>query len=235
MNENIRDNNRGVTSHGVRTGYDRALIEIKDGVLRMGALVEEQVRAALESLGNHDSRAASGVIEEDRRINELQQKTTALIAGAIATQNPVARDLRYLLTLDHVSYELERMGDHAASVAKQSQRLAPLATLPEVARVTELGLMVADLVRGVTHALVDVDERAARQVAARDDEVDNRYRKLFESLLKTMRDDSSKVDAGTAILFAAHYLERIGDRVTNIAEDIVFLASGEVEDLNPQF
>ena len=64
MNENIRDNNRGVTSHGVRTGYDRALIEIKDGVLRMGALVEEQVRAALESLGNHDSRAASGVIEE---------------------------------------------------------------------------------------------------------------------------------------------------------------------------
>lgn len=233
MNTSSSDSSTNMPSHGIRSGYDRALGEIKDGVLRMGALVEEQVRSALNSLSHHDEGAAIAVIKDDRRINELQQKTTLLIAGAIATQNPVARDLRYLLTLDHVSYELERMGDHAASVAKQAQRLAPLPSLPEVAWVNELGLTVADLVRGVTHALVDIDEVAARRVAALDDEVDARYRKLFESLLSTMRNDSGTVDAGTAILFSAHYLERIGDRVTNIAEDIVFLASGEVEDLNP--
>jgi phosphate transport system protein len=96
-----------------------------------------------------------------------------------------------------------------------------------------LGAQVAELVRGVTHALVDADESEARRVAALDDEVDGGYRRLFDSMLSAMRSDSGKVDAGTAILFAAHYLERIGDRVTNIAEDIVFLASGEVEDLNP--
>ena len=221
------------SGHGIRTGYDRALTEVKYGVLRMGSLVEEQVRSAIAAIASHDVVKATAVIEADQRINELQQRTTAAIAGAIATQNPVARDLRYLLTLDHVSYDLERMGDHAPSVAKQARRLAPLPPLTDSARLVELGGQVADLVRGVTHALVDADEHAARKVAALDDEVDGGYRRLFDSVLAVMREDSTKVDAGTAMLFAAHYLERIGDRVTNIAEDIVFLSSGEVEDLNP--
>lgn len=220
-------------SHGIRTGYDQALTEIKDGVLRMGSLVEEQVRDAIGALTSHNVDAAVAVIQGDRKINELQQRTVALIAGAIATQNPVARDLRYLLTLDHVAYELERMGDHASSVAKQARRLAPLPPLKDADRLAELGVQVAELVRGVTHALVDADEHAARRVAALDDDVDAGYRRIFDAVLNVMREDSSTVDAGTAILFAAHYLERIGDRVTNIAEDIVFLASGEVEDLNP--
>lgn len=233
MNDETLGTGGNPAAHGIRTGYDRALAEIKDGVLRMGSLVEEQVRDSIAALNSHDPEAAVAVIRGDRRVNELQQRTTALIAGAIATQNPVARDLRYLLTLDHVAYEMERMGDHAASVAKQARRLAPLASMPEAARLSELGVQVAELVRGVTHALVDADEAAARRVAALDDEVDAGYRTLFDAVLETMRSDSGKVDAGTAILFAAHYLERIGDRVTNIAEDIVFLASGEVEDLNP--
>ena len=220
-------------SHGIRTGYDQALTEIKDGVLRMGSLVEEQVRDAIGALTSHNVDAAVAVIQGDRKINELQQRTVALIAGAIATQNPGARDLRYLLTLDHVAYELERMGDHASSVAKQARRLAPLPPLKDADRLAELGVQVAELVRGVTHALVDADEHAARRVAALDDDVDAGYRRIFDAVLNVMREDSSTVDAGTAILFAAHYLERIGDRVTNIAEDIVFLASGEVEDLNP--
>lgn len=233
MSDEMQGSSGNPSGHGIRTGYDRALTDVKDGVLRMGSLVEEQVRAAIAALASHDVAKATIVIEADHRINELQQRTTALIAGAIATQNPVARDLRYLLTLDHVSYELERMGDHASSVAKQARRLAPLAPLTDTARLVELGGQVADLVRGVTHALVDADEHAARKVAALDDEVDVGYRRLFDSVLAVMREDSTKVDAGTAMLFAAHYLERIGDRVTNIAEDIVFLSSGEVEDLNP--
>ena len=219
--------------HGIRSAYDRSLEEIKEGVLRMGGLVEEQIRTAIAALNSRDTAAAQRVIESDRAINELQRGATQLIAEAIAMQGPVARDLRYLLTLDHVAYELERMGDHASSVAKQARRLAPLPPLAESALLVELGGQVAELVRGVTHALVDADEHAARKVAALDDEVDGGYRRLFDAVLKVMRDDSAKVDAGTAMLFAAHYLERIGDRVTNIAEDIVFLSSGEVEDLNP--
>jgi phosphate transport system protein len=220
-------------SHGVRTSYDREVAEVKDNVLRMGSMVEAQIRAAISALVTHDAEAALQVILDDRHINEVQRKATAMIAAVIATQNPVARDLRYLLTLDHVSYELERMGDHAGSVAKQARKLAPYAPIKDYVDLPLLGERVAELVHGIIRALVDVDQARAREVAALDDQVDALYHRIFDDVLVLMRDDPANVEPGTRILFAAHYLERIGDRVTNIAEDIVFLASGEVEDLNP--
>jgi phosphate transport system protein len=217
----------------IRSTYDAELAEVKDNVLRMGSMVESQIRAAIQALVTHDAEAALRVIVDDQQINEVQRKATAMIAATIATQQPVARDLRYLLTLDHVSYELERMGDHAGSVAKQARKLAPYAPLKDYVDMPRLGELVAELVHGIIRALVDVDEARAREVAALDDRVDDLYHKIFDEVLKLMREDPTNVDPGTRILFASHYLERIGDRVTNIAEDIVFLASGEVEDLNP--
>jgi len=220
-------------AHPTRTLYDHEIAEIKDNVLRMGSLVEDQIRAAMAALTHHDAEAALRVIIDDRQVNDVQRTTTMMIAETIATQNPVARDLRYLLTLDHVSYELERMGDHAGSVAKQARKLAPYAPLKDYVRLPMLGERVAKQVHGIIRALVDVDQESARRVAALDDEVDALYHEIFEEVLGLMRDDPANVDPGTRILFASHYLERIGDRVTNIAEDIVFFASGEVEDLNP--
>ncbi len=220
-------------AHPTRTLYDHEIAEIKDNVLRMGSLVEDQIRAAISALVRHDAEAALKVIIDDRRVNDVQRTATAMIASTIATQNPVARDLRYLLTLDHVSYELERMGDHAGSVAKQARKLAPYAPLKDYVRLPMLGERVAKQVHGIIRALVEVDQEGARSVAALDDEVDALYHEIFEEVLGLMRDDPANVDPGTRILFASHYLERIGDRVTNIAEDIVFFASGEVEDLNP--
>src|SRR4051794_21358007 len=220
-------------AHGHRATYDREMAEVKDNVLRMGSLVESQIRAAIDALVRHDADAALQVIRDDGSINEVQRKATAMIAAVIATQGPVARDLRYLLTLDHVSYELERMGDHAGSVAKQARKLAPHAPLREFVLLPELGERVAELVKGIILALVDIDAERAREVARLDDEVDDLYHRIFDEVLVLMRDAPENVDPGTRILFAAHYLERIGDRVTNIAEDIVFLVSGEVEDLNP--
>lgn len=219
--------------HPRRPTYDREMSEIKDNVLRMGTMVEDQIRAAINALVLHDAEGAFQVILDDSQINEVQRKATAMIAATIATQQPVARDLRYLLTLDHVSYELERMGDHASSVAKQARKLAPYAPLKDYVDLPLLGERVANLVRGIIRALVDIDETGARQVAALDDEVDTLYHRIFDDVLELMRNDPANVEPGTRILFASHYLERIGDRVTNIAEDIVFLASGEVEDLNP--
>jgi phosphate transport system protein len=219
-------------THVVRSAYDREIAEVKDNVLRMGSMVEAQIRAAISALIAHDADAATRVIVDDRQINEVQRKATAMIAAVIATQNPVARDLRYLLTLDHVSYELERMGDHAGSVAKQARKLAPYPPMKDYVLLPQLGERVADLVAGIIRALVDVDQVRAREVAALDDAVDELYHHIFDEVLVLMRDDPANVEPGTRILFASHYLERIGDRVTNIAEDIVFLASGEVEDLN---
>ena len=151
----------------------------------------------------------------------------------IATQQPVARDLRYLLTLDHVGYELERIGDHASSVAKQVLKLAPEPPLVGYVHLPEMAERGAALVHGVLLALVDVDERAAREVAVMDDEIDRLYHHTFDECVELMRLDPDNVERATRIVIASHYLERIGDRATNIAEDIVFLSTGEVEDLNP--
>ncbi len=216
-----------------REVLDREEREIKDNVLRMGSLVSAQILAAIRALEEHDADAATAVILGDMRLNEVQRTISTLIARTIATQQPVARDLRFLMTLDHVSYELERMGDHAGSVAKQARKLAPKPPLQRYVHLPEMGRLCAQQVRDVLRALVDIDEKRAREVAAVDDDIDRLYHAIFDEVLELMRADPDNVDRGARILFAAHYLERIGDRVTNIAEDVVFLATGDIEDLNP--
>ncbi len=207
--------------------------EIKDAVLRMGALVEEAIRRASQSLVGHDADLALDVIKSDARINDAQREVSRLISVTIATQNPVARDLRYLLTLDHVTYELERIGDHAASLAKQVIKLAPEPPLAEYVKLPEMAERAAVLVHGVLRALVDADAVAAREVAVLDDDIDRLYHATFDEVIDLMRADPANVERGTRIVIASHYLERIGDRSTNIAEDIVYLVTGDVEDLNP--
>ena len=217
----------------VRESLDMEMRDVKEGVLRMGSYVEEQILAAHEAIMCRDAELAQKVIASDGRVNEVQRAVTGVVAMTIATQSPVARDLRFLLALDRVTYELERIGDHAGSVAKQARKLAGVTSMVTYDELTPMAVLAARQVRDVVMALVDIDEARAREVAARDDEIDRLYHQLFDDVLAEMRTDPSKVDPGTRILFAAHYLERIGDRVTNIAEDVVFLATGEVEDLNP--
>ena len=220
-------------AHPPRPGLDQDMRAVKDMILWMGSLVEGSIRATMEALLRHDAAAATAVIVGDHRINDKQREVSDHITRTIATQAPVARDLRFLLSLDHVSYELERMGDHAASVAKQVRKLAPEPPLKKYVDLPAMGELAATLVGGVLVALVDIDIDAARAVAKRDDEIDVLYHRTFDEVVRLMRADPDNVERGTRILFAAHYLERIGDRVTNIAEDVVFLASGQIEDLNP--
>ncbi len=216
-----------------RPGLDRDEREIKDAVLRMGSLVEEQILAAIDALIANDAERATEVVLRDRLVNDAQREASTLIARTIATQQPVARDLRFLLALDHVTYELERIGDHAGSVAKQARKLSAEPPLDRYLDLPEMGRLAADLLRRILQALVAVDHVAAREVAAEDDEIDHRYNRIFGEIVDLMRADPANVERGTHVLFAAYYIERIGDRVTNIAEDVVYLASGQVEDLNP--
>ncbi len=217
----------------MRESLDLEMREVKDGVLRMGSYVEEQILAAHDALVTRDAGLAAKVIASDGRVNETQRAVAGIVAMTIATQAPVARDLRFLMALDRVTYELERIGDHAGSVAKQARKLAGVTSMVTYDELTPMAQLAARQVRDVVMALVDIDEEVARRVAQRDDEIDRLYHQVFDDVLTEMRTDPAKVDPGTRILFAAHYLERIGDRVTNIAEDVVFLATGEVEDLNP--
>ena len=216
-----------------REALDREEALIRDGVLRMGALVETAIREASRALVGHDAALALDVVKGDAIINEAQRGVSRLIAVTIATQQPVARDLRYLLTLDHVTYELERMGDHAASVAKAVIKLAPEPPLKGYVHLPEMAERAAVLVHGVLRALVESDAVKAREIAVEDDEIDRLYHATFDEVVALMRQDPANVERGTRIIIASHYLERIGDRATNIAEDVVYLVTGDVEDLNP--
>src|SRR5687768_9963023 len=160
-----------VASRAVRAGWpsyypsretlDREMRDIKDEVLRMGSLVADQIGTAIEALIEHDADKATEAIVGDGRINEAQRHIASLITTTIATQQPVARDLRFLLSLDHVAYELERMGDHAGSVAKQARKLAPHPPLKQYVDLPRMGELAAEQVRGVLRALVDLDVRQA--------------------------------------------------------------------------
>ena len=178
----------------------------------------------------------AAVVADDAQINRAQTELTSLIVTTIATQAPVAGDLRLLISLYHVTYELERIGDHAAGVARQAARLvdSEIDGRPAGgAGLDRMGELASTILHGVLLALVDLDAPAARSVAAVDDEIDRLYHAYFERTLERMRAEPDWVDSGAQLLFAAKHFERIGDRVTNIAEEVVFLSTGAVEDLNP--
>ena len=218
---------------GSRATLDREERVVKDGILRMGSLVESQIRDAVRAFAERDLETAEAVVAADDKINEAQHEIGDTIVSTIATQSPVARDLRFLIGLDHVAFELERIGDHASSIAKQARRLAEEQPLRETAALAQMGRLAADQVRGIVSALIDIDDKIAREVAARDDDIDHLYRKIFADVIDLMRTDPRTVERGTRLILAAHWVERIGDRVTNIAEDVVYLATGRIEDLNP--
>jgi phosphate transport system protein len=219
-------------SHVHRDVFDRELLLVKEGVVRMGVLVETAIDSAVAALAARDSQRAAAVVAGDAAINEAHAELTTLIVTTIATQSPVATDLRLLIALGHIAYELERIGDHAAGVAKRVARVGPMASSMDSSLVT-IGELAGNLLQGVLRALVDLDAEEARAAAGSDDEIDRLYHAYFERSLERMRTDPAWVDTGAHLLFAAKDLERIGDRATNIAEEVVLLSTGEVEDLNP--
>lgn len=205
----------------------------RDLLLRMGSLIEERIRLTVEALETHDEAKALFVIEADEEINALQVRAMDHIVLTIATQQPVARDLRLLLALDRIGYELERIGDSVANVAKRARELAPEPPLDGHVGVPEMGRFAASFLAGTMRALTDADAAAAREVAVRDDEIDALYHRAVDRLTELAKANPENVERAMRLLIAARYMERVGDHITNIAEEVVFLSSGRHEDLNP--
>lgn len=218
---------------GTRATFDRALDRAKDDVLRLGARVEQALERAGRSLVERDSELADTVRWEDSEVNELQRGINTEITTLIATQAPVARDVRELLALYHAAAELERMGDYAVNIAKLAQQLATEPETPILKQIPRMEQICREQLRSAMRALVDISEDAAREVCRRDDEIDHLYNSVYEDAMQMMMVAPERARQATHMLFAAHHLERLGDRVTNIGEDVVFLATGQVEDLNP--
>jgi phosphate transport system protein len=218
---------------GPRATFDRALDGVKDDVLRLGAQVENALERAGRALTERDPDLADAVRWDDGSVNELQRQINTEITTLIATQGPVARDVRELLALYHASAELERMGDYAVNIAKLAQQLASEPEMPILKQIPRMEQICREQLRNAMRALVDVSEESARDVCRRDDEIDELYNSVYEDALRIMSTSPERARQATHMLFAAHHLERLGDRVTNIGEDVVYLATGQVEDLNP--
>lgn len=214
-----------------RDAFHHELDELEEAVVQMGTLVEAAIASSVQALIQRDVNLAQQVIDGDAAVNEQQRSIRNRTFGVIARQAPVARDLRELVTIQLVINELERMGDHAVGVAKNAIRLAAQAPVRAVVDLPEMAKLVRQQVRDAIQAFVDVNIVGAREICSRDDEVDHLYRQIFEELLASMR-DADNVPQATSLLFVAHDLERIADRVTNICEDVIYMVTGEIEELN---
>jgi phosphate transport system protein len=220
-----------IISHPQRPVFDEELRGVRAAVTRMGELVDRAISLAAAGLAERDVDACTVVIAEDARINELQRQVRELTYTVLLTQQPVARDLREIMGLLHMSAELERMGDHCVSIAKIARSLADFPELSTHVDLPKMAQFCREQVRDILSAVVARDADRARLVAARDDRIDRVYHRLFDELVQVMAEDSQNAYRATHLVFVAHHLERIADRVTNIAEDLVYLETGTIEEL----
>jgi phosphate transport system protein len=214
-----------------REQYVYHLEDLRGRVVAMASMVDKAMTNAVAALVQRDVPLAQKVMAEDRAINEYRWRTEEQALLLIATQAPMAKDLRTIAAAIHIVTDLERMADHAAGTAKiaiQTADQAPLKPLVDIPRMSEIArTMLHDAIT----AFIEDDEAAARAIVARDDEVDALYEQIYRELLTFMLADPTTIDQATHLLWAAHNLERIADRVTNICERVVFAATGQLEEL----
>jgi len=214
-----------------RETLDRKTQELLDEILLLGSMVEEAILNSVESLRKRDLESAQRVYEGDKDINkkryEIENETLILIA----TQQPMARDLRVMASILEIAGELERMGDYAKGIALINIRIGddplikPLIDVPRMAEIT------ADMLHRALGAFINNDIKTARKIPEEDNTVDVLYNQVYRELLTFMIKDPSTIDNATYLLWVAHNLERTADRVTNICERTLFVESGELVEI----
>jgi phosphate transport system protein len=214
-----------------RGTLERELEHVRSEILRMGSMVESAIERSVESLKNRDVELAQQVINDDEEINQLRYTIEEHCLQLIATQQPTASDLRMVIAATHIAVELERMADHAEGNAEITKRiyqeplLKPLIDVPIMARVAR------EMIHAALDAFIARDAEAALRVAKRDDEIDALYQQVFRELLTYMLEDPRTISRATYLLWVAHNLERIGDRVTNVCERVIFMTTGILREL----
>lgn len=215
-----------------RVVYERELAAIEEDMLVLAGMVERAIERSIESLKNRDVSLAHQVVLDDSEINRKRYETEEKCLELLATQQPMATDLRTVVAVLHAIVDLERMGDHAEGIAKVAIMLAdepPLKPYIDIPRMAEVAtsMMAQGLIAFRTR-----DVELARQVSARDDEVDALYDQVYKELIIYMINDPKTIERATHVTWIAHNLERIADRVTNICERVIYMVSGRMEELN---
>jgi len=215
----------------IRKTFHEQLREIQDDVLLMGSMVEKAIIRSIESLKKRDLDAANQIITDDIKINKKRFDIEEKCIELIATQQPMASDLRTIIAVLSIITELERIGDHAEGIAKivvmigDEPPVKPLVDLPRMADKT------IDMLRRSLDSFDKRNAESARQIAIEDDEVDNLWSQVFRELITFMAEDPKTITRATRLIWVAHNLERSADRVTNICERVVFLVTGKMEEI----
>jgi phosphate transport system protein len=215
-----------------RTAFEHQLSEIQEDMLVMASMVQVAIEQGIKSLTTRDVDLAHQIIADDLHINRKRYDTEEKCLELFATQQPLAGDLRTIVSVLHITVDLERMGDHAEGIAKIALMLADEPQLKPYIDIPRMAQIAIEMLIGSLEAFKQRDPQRAREICDRDDEVDALYEQNYRELLSFMIEDPKTIERATHLLWVAHNLERIADRVTNICERVVYLVEGKIEELN---
>jgi phosphate transport system protein len=215
----------------IRTTFHKKLREIQDDILTVGSMAGKAILSATDTLKRRDLESAQQIIADDQKINDKRFEIEEKCIQLIATQQPMASDLRIIVAILNIITEIERIGDYAVGIARitiligDEPPLKPLVDIPRMAEKT------SDMLRRTLDAFINRDAEAARKISAEDESVDELYDQVFRELLTFMAEDPKTITRATRLMWVAHNLERSADRVTNICERVVFVATGKMEEI----
>jgi phosphate transport system protein len=221
-----------------RTTFESELQQVKDNVMLLGSMVEHSIIDSVEALKQRDVAAAQRILLADREINKKRFKIESQLLILIATQQPMAHDLRLLASCLEVISELERMGDYSKGIAKINLRMGDAPLLKPLIDVPRMALKGADMLHRALMAFVNEDVKTAGAIPIEDDEVDALFNQVYRELMTFVITDPTTIERANWLLWTAHNLERFADRVTNICERTVFVVTGElaeIEDTDSEF
>jgi phosphate transport system protein len=219
-------------TQSLRATFDREFQAVCDDLLLMSQQVGWAIEHAMYALKERDLTVAEAVIAGDDQINHLRFKIEEACITLIATQQPAASDLRAIIAVMHMVVEIERMGDHAAGIAKTVALMSQEPLAKPLKKIPKMGDLSRQMLADCIQAFFKRDTDWAREIAAQDAKMDHMYRDVFERLLKIMAKKPELIARATYLMWCAHNLERIADRVTNIAEQIIFMLTGDMSELN---
>ena len=212
----------------MRKTFEMEIQQLKDELLLMGSMVEQQLLDAVDALKRRDVDASRRIYAADAKINSKRFGIEEQVMILIATQQPMAHDLRLLASILEVSAELERMGDYAKGIATINIRIGDEPLLKPLIDIPRMAQKAADMLHRALTAFINEDVETARAIPAEDDEVDDLYKQVYRELMTFVIQDPRVIDRANFLDWTAHNLERFADRVTNICERTVFIVTGEI-------
>ncbi len=216
----------------MRKTFENEIQQLKDDVLLLGSMVEQAILTSVEALKKRDVESSRRVHAMDSQINARRYAIEEQVMVAIATQQPMAHDLRLLASILEVAGELERMGDYAKGIATVNIRMGEQPLLKPLVDIPRMAQKAADMLHRSLTAFVNEDAEAAKLIPPEDDEVDQLYTQVYHELMMFVIQDAKVIERANWLLWVAHNLERVADRVTNICERTIFIVTGELREID---